>query len=276
LWCSLKLAFSQFASGHETKPHFKEALAGLWHMFELIYVTGKHQGPTAVGKVLKQWTTEAQAAAVGAPERKRSVGYAPTFDSLIRGTLRSELTTTNLWVFSGLGRSIPAPMASSSSDDPRKGEYLAWAQRLWSVKKTDPSTLNALKDWTRTMVTGLRMKTTETKGTLMGSLRLNRSACLENSRAKGGAYGFYVRRIAKLTMAGAEYRPLPYGNPTYPEVDGLPLMTINPTESYEQLRQATQSPTAYIVPRTGPHGARAIAVTAAIDDLAENDLEAFL
>jgi hypothetical protein len=168
-------------------------------------LTGVRQGPSALGKCVKQWATEAQAHAVGAAERQKKVGFAPRLRSFIKGTLVSEWTRKNAWTFANVGRSIPPPPMDMKLEEIELND---WAKRLTAPPHDVPeSLLDELRTFVETKVQRLLQKDTSdaTWESLtseeylqLGPVGLNNSASLEKSRAKGGVYTYYLERAAKM------------------------------------------------------------------------------
>jgi len=198
----------------------------------------------AIGRAIKQWATEAQAYACGASIRLRKVGYAPRFfrqagdktekaKGFIRGSLVSEWTRANAWVFANVGRSIPPPATDLLKETEAK-ELADWDARLFDAQpaildKDRKELLEDLTAWVAGRIHSLAKRLPDVEREL--DIRLNPSACLECSRAKGGAYEYYKRAAkalkgpgSRIPIAEFEQHPTPRASATaeYPAGQWLP------------------------------------------------------
>jgi hypothetical protein len=132
----------------------------------------------------------------------------------------SEWTRENAWVFANVGRSIP-PAGKDICQKLEEESLNDWRQRLFDAdpadNHTNPRLLADLESFAKHRITQLlsRAERNSEDGTVrrigLSTIRLNTSATLEVSRAKGGAYTYY--------MGAAKERKGP--PPVIPEPDYL-------------------------------------------------------
>jgi len=169
--------------------------------------------------MLKQWATEAQAFACGAPTRQQKVGFAKPITSFFRGQLKSSWNPKNAWTFSGLGRALPPPCEQGiegKSIDQQMKRLLGPDDHF----KNDDGRrlLDEITEFVRVRIRKYRRDYERRHGRLqLDQVKLNNSACLENSRAKGGAYEYYRQRV--LTVYGEWRAPRRLWNRSVIRVD---------------------------------------------------------
>jgi hypothetical protein len=200
------------------EPHHCKAAAGLWALAEWAILVGESQGHYAFGKAIKQWANEATAEAVGAPLRAQSVGFAPRLTRFICGTLRQQWTIDAAWAFANVGRSIPPAAAVSQGEKGRINliaiELQSWQTRLTTAfEERSEDLLTELTNFVRNKVQRATSGWKD-RADWLGPVKLNRSACLERSRAKGGTYDYYLSQAEEATESEALVMPvvnrLPY------------------------------------------------------------------
>jgi len=122
------------------------------------------------------------------------MAHVPPFKHFLRGGLQSGFTPKNAWVFSGVGRSLPPPCKEGAKETAVRQQI----ERLTTPFKTRPEILEKLYSFTKNWVHGHSKKLRYSKPVRLHPIKLNASACLENSRSKGGAYEYYRKRANKI------------------------------------------------------------------------------
>jgi hypothetical protein len=274
-------------------PHEKAAWEGLWLLTEWFLLTVTHQGPHAAGLAIKDWATQAQSTAVGDSRPLEAKGQVPLFSTFLRGSLQSGWNQKAAWTFSSIGRSIPP--STRPGDDV---ELIEWARRLWSEDAPpDHATLDDIYEFTKSTMSTLYQKEMRRPEVdpLFGDLKLNISASLERSKAKGGVYAYYRERAMAETIQHTARTP--EGN--YPYIDrsvisknervaqsSAPISHLSLDEfmrvsqSKAALYQKTQVPpqgsSIKAVPDELSAGLKAIAIERVAQAIAEDDIEEFI
>jgi hypothetical protein len=264
-------------------------------MVEWFVLTVTHQGPHAAASAFKDWATQAQMFAVGDSRQVKPEGHTPLLKSFLRGSLLSSWTRHAAWTFSSLGRSLPPSRLEGD-----KKELEEWSERLWSSEEApSQETLDSIYRFTKTMVGRLYKKDLKRvdREPLYGALKLNVSACLERSKAKGGTYAHYRERALAEEVRASALTPegsYPFVDRTDPnagEVESMSAMTSKSLASmslddFLRPSRKTNELLSMKVPKAGdpikavseelPVGLQAVALERVAQAIAEDDIEDYL
>jgi hypothetical protein len=215
LYSALRISFPIVHRGADpTIPDQRRAWSGLVSMAEWMVKVSMLEHPLLLTKAVKEWSTQAQAIAVGTdrPQRDKKI---PELLRFLVGTLKSQATRKNLWTFANVGRSLPPPPSAKTElgQSLRKEATEKWTGILKEKRPPlDPELLDKLRAFVRRR-TEQRIRQYEKRHKKpfrgLGPMKLNASGCLERARKKGGVYGRYretlrqaTQRIVKLEQMG--------------------------------------------------------------------------
>jgi hypothetical protein len=161
--------------------------------------------PMLLTKAIKEWSTQAQAIAVGTDKPQKNRGV-PLLQRFLVGTLKSQATRKNLWTFANVGRSIPPPPGPKTDLGKvlRQEATEKWTSILREKRPPlDPELLDKLRIFVRKR-TEQRIRQYEKRHKKpfrgLGPMKLNASGCLERSRKKGGVYGRYRETLRQASQ----------------------------------------------------------------------------
>jgi hypothetical protein len=204
LYSALHLAFRHVHKGFDLSvPGQQRGWRGLLAMTEWLVSVSVLERPTLLTKAIKEWATQAQAVAAGTV-RKPKDPRIPALFVFLQGSIKSQATRKNLWVFANVGRSLPPPPNASTREGKRLRDDAAaqWKERLTTKPgPLDPTLLQDIERFVykRTVARIRRFERKRGAGqfTGLGPIKLNAKACLERSRKKKGVYGHYKEMLQK-------------------------------------------------------------------------------